>query len=111
DTEMEDPLSRVNGVIPPGGPDVAPRRNGQPPHQRVQPMDERRETNDRLLIRSILKRRLPVLAIGLGMQQINVALGGTLYLHLPEDLPSALPHSDPTDGPHPHPLLPPPTSP
>jgi putative glutamine amidotransferase len=105
DKEIEDLLSRVNGVILSGGPDMDPRRNGQPPHQRVQPMDERRETNDRLLIRGILKRRLPVLAIGLGMQQINVALGGSLYLHLPEDLPRALPHTDRTEGPHRHALL------
>jgi putative glutamine amidotransferase len=105
DKEIDDLLGRVHGVVLTGGPDMDPRRNGQPQHQRVQPMDERREVNDKLLIRGILKRRMPVLAIGLGMQEINVALGGTLYLHLPEDLPRALPHTDRSEGPHRHALL------
>jgi putative glutamine amidotransferase len=105
DKELEDLLNRVDGVILTGGPDMDPRRNGQAPHQRVQPMDERRELNDRQLVRGILKRRLSVLGIGLGMQQLNVALGGSLYLHLPDDLPRALPHRDRCDGPHRHALL------
>jgi len=48
---------------------------------------------------------MPLLAIGLGMQQLNAALGGTLYWHLPEDLPRALPHRDLTGEPHRHALL------
>jgi putative glutamine amidotransferase len=39
------------------------------------------------------------------MQQLNVALGGTLYLHLPEELPRAMPHRDPTGYPHRHTIL------
>jgi putative glutamine amidotransferase len=105
DKELEDLLNRVDGLILSGGPDMDPRRNGQQPHPRVQPMDERREINDRQLLRGIIKRRLPVLGIGLGMQQINVALGGTLYMHLPEDLPRALPHKDRAEGPHRHALI------
>src|SRR5262249_50886357 len=50
-------------------------------------------------------RRIPVLAIGLGMQQLNVTLGGTLYLHLPEELPRAMPHRDPTGQAHRHLVL------
>jgi putative glutamine amidotransferase len=49
---------------------------------------------------------MPLLAIGLGMQQINAAFGGTLFLHLPEDLPRAMPHVDTAnDGPHRHLVL------
>jgi putative glutamine amidotransferase len=32
-------------------------------------------------------------------------VGGTLFLHLPEDLPSALPHLDSTDPDHRHALV------
>lgn len=87
-------LARVDGFILSGGLDMDPRRSGLPHHQAVKPMAERRETSDRVLIRCLLKRRTPLLAIGLGMQQLNVALGGTLYMHLPEDKPRALPHTD-----------------
>ena len=45
---------------------------------------------------------MPVLGIGVGMQQLNVFAGGTLYLHLPADNPKAMPHFDPTGGPHRH---------
>jgi putative glutamine amidotransferase len=38
------------------------------------------------------------------MQLLNVTLGGTLFLHLPEDLPRALPHRDPIDPAHRHAL-------
>ena len=51
------------------------------------------------------ERQVPVLGIGLGMQQLNAALGGSLYLHLAEEQPRALPHYDPTGGPHHHAVL------
>jgi putative glutamine amidotransferase len=38
------------------------------------------------------------------MQLLNVAQGGNLFLHLPEDLPNALPHKDSLDPAHRHTL-------
>ncbi len=38
--------------------------------------------------------RIPTLAIGLGMQTMNVICGGTLFQHLPEDIPRGLHHRD-----------------
>jgi putative glutamine amidotransferase len=46
-----------------------------------------------------------MLGIGLGLQQINVALGGSLFLHLPTDLPRAMPHRESGGGPHRHAVL------
>lgn len=103
--ELYDLLDRVDGFILSSGLDLDPRRQQLPPHRAVQPMAERREENDRLLVRYLLKRQLPILAIGTGMQLLNVLCGGTLYLHLPEDLPRALPHRDNTSGPHRHAVL------
>jgi putative glutamine amidotransferase len=105
DGPLDDLLDRIDGIILSGGLDMDPRRAGQPRHQAVQPMAERREDSDRQLVRRVVQRRLPVLAIGLGMQQLNHACGGNLYLHLPDDLPRALPHFDPTGGPHRHAVL------
>jgi len=39
------------------------------------------------------------------MQLINLTEGGTLFLHIPEDLPKAIPHKDPTDLAHRHALV------
>jgi putative glutamine amidotransferase len=100
--ELDALLDRCDGVLLSSGPDVDPRRWGLTSHPAVQPMAERREESDRYILRRVLERKLPVLGIGVGMQQLNLALGGTLYLHLPEDLPRAMPHKDPTGAPHRH---------
>ncbi len=105
EAEFQAILDRLDGVILSGGLDLDPRRQQLPSHPAVQPMSERREESDRVLLRCLLERQTPLLAIGVGMQQLNVQCGGSLYLHLPEDLPRALPHRDPTGGPHRHAVL------
>jgi putative glutamine amidotransferase len=95
-------LDRLDGIVLCGGLDMDPRRQQQPPHRSVQPMPERREDYDRRLIRCIMDRQMPVLAIGVGMQELNVVCGGTLFVHLPEDQPRAMPHRDTSGGPHRH---------
>jgi putative glutamine amidotransferase len=106
EAEIDDLLDRLDGMILSGGLDMDPRRQGLLSHSSVQPMAERREENDRILVRRVVERQLPVLGIGLGMQQLNAACGGTLYLHIPADLPRALPHFDPScSGPHRHAVL------
>ncbi len=103
--EIDALLDRLDGVVLSGGADCDPRRWGLPTHSSVQPMAERREENDRLLVRRVLARRLPVLGIGVGAQLLNLACRGTLYLHLPEDMPRAMPHRDSSGGPHRHAVL------
>jgi putative glutamine amidotransferase len=106
EAEIDDFLDLVHGVILSGGADMDPKRLGMPSHHSVQPLPARREEHDRVLVRRVIDRKLPVLAIGLGMQQLNAALGGSLYLHIPEDQPRALPHRDPSaSGPHRHAVL------
>lgn len=98
-------IDKLAGVVLTGGPDLDPRRYGQTPTAAVNLMPPRREEADRHLLTRIFERKIPVLGIGLGMQQINVFAGGTLYLHLPTDHPRAMPHYDPTGAPHRHMVL------
>jgi putative glutamine amidotransferase len=56
-------------------------------------------------VQKIIERKMSVLAIGLGMQQLNTMMGGTLFLHLPVDQPKSMPHFDPSGGPHRHIIL------
>ena len=97
-------LEKLDGFVLAGGADLDPRRDGFMLHPTVRPMDTRRETFDRKLMRAIADRRLPVFGIGVGLQLLNVTLGGNLFLHIPEDIPSAIPHRDAQDPGHRHSL-------
>jgi putative glutamine amidotransferase len=102
EADLDALLDRVDGMVLVGGLDLDPRRQGQPTHAAVVPMAERREAFDAHLVQRIVDRQIPVLGIGVGMQQLNLAFGGSLYLHLPEEQPRAMPHYDPSGGPHRH---------
>jgi putative glutamine amidotransferase len=95
-------LEMLQGFVLVGGGDLDPRRDGYQLHSSVRPMDARREDFDRMLMHQIAELRMPLLAIGSGMQLLNISQGGNLYLHLPEDLPEAIPHRDPQDPEHRH---------
>ena len=97
-------LDQLQGFMMIGGADLDPRNDGWMLHPSVRPMDPIRETSDRILMNEIAERRLPILAIGTGMQLMNIQQGGNLFLHLKEDLPSAVPHHDPQDANHRHTL-------
>jgi putative glutamine amidotransferase len=95
-------LDTLDGVVLVGGADLDPRRDGFMLHPTVRLLDKRRETFDRTLMRMVAERKLPVFGIGVGMQLLNVQQGGNLFLHIPEDMPAALPHKDPLDASHRH---------
>ncbi|MGE3780665.1 MAG: gamma-glutamyl-gamma-aminobutyrate hydrolase family protein, partial [Pirellulaceae bacterium] len=102
EAELERVLDVLQGMVFVGGADLDPRRDGFMLHPSVRTMEPRREVFDRLLMRLVAERRLPVFAIGVGMQLLNVSQGGNLFLHLPEDLPTAIPHKDLQDPGHRH---------
>jgi putative glutamine amidotransferase len=95
-------LDELDGVVMVGGADLDPRNDGYMLHPSLRLIDSRREESDRLLVKLIAKRRIPVFGIGSGMQLINISQGGNLHLHIPEDLPKALPHTDSLDSAHRH---------
>jgi putative glutamine amidotransferase len=103
--EIDALLNLCAGIVLTGGADMDPRRNGQQPTAAVNPMPARREDADRYLLAKIFEQRIPVLGVGVGMQQLNVFAGGTLFLHLPAECPKALPHFDQMGAPHRHMVL------
>ena len=103
--EIDAMLDKLDGIVLTGGLDMDPRRNGQAMSNSIQLMADRRDANDRILVRRVIEREVPVLAIGVGMQQLNVLMGGTLFLHLPLDVAKSMPHFDPSGGPHRHIVL------
>ena len=98
-------LEVVSGVVMIGGADLDPRRDGFMLHPSIRLLDPRREEFDRMLMELACRRRMPVFGIGVGVQLLNVCQGGNLFLHIPEDMPRALPHLDPMDRAHRHALV------
>ena len=105
ENDIDQILDMVDGVLMTGGADLDPRRDGYMVHPSLHLMAPERESFDRALIRKVYERRIPFYGIGAGMQLLNVALGGTLFLHIAEDIPTALPHRDPHDPYHRHALV------
>lgn len=105
DSSLAALLERLDGFVLIGGADLDPRNDGFMLHASVKPMEPRRERFDRRLMHELFERRVPVFGIGSGMQLMNVVCGGNLFLHIPEDLPHALPHRDAHDPNHRHSLV------
>src|SRR4051812_46694586 len=76
-------LDRVDGLLLPGGIDVAPHRYGQEPHPNLGDVDEAQDVFEIAIAREAWRRRMPLFAICRGIQLLNVALGGTLIQDIP----------------------------
>ncbi len=72
-------LARFDGVLLPGGGDLAPHRYGAADtHDSVYDVDDLQDAFDLQVARKALESGIPLLAICRGLQVVNVALGGTL---------------------------------
>ena len=89
---LDELLSRLDGVLFSGGGDVHPERYGSSPHPLVDFVDEDRDRVEALLVNHALKQGKPIFGICRGLQLINVALGGTLYEDLGDQLPGSIQH-------------------
>ncbi|GEC05061.1 gamma-glutamyl-gamma-aminobutyrate hydrolase [Streptomyces spinoverrucosus] len=79
DAEVADRLRRFDGVLIPGGGDLAPHCYGATDtHDTVYDVDDLQDTFDLEVARRALDLGLSLLAICRGLQVVNVALGGTL---------------------------------
>lgn len=82
----------LDGLLLPGGEDVAPERYRQERHPRLGPVDEVRDELELTLADWALRDDLPMLGICRGIQVLAVAAGGTLYQDLASELPSSIEH-------------------
>lgn len=76
----------ADGVLLPGGGDLAARWSGQRPHAAQYDVDETQDAFDLALARVALRDAIPLLAICRGTQVVNVARGGDLVQDLTETL-------------------------
>ncbi|MBE8477613.1 gamma-glutamyl-gamma-aminobutyrate hydrolase family protein [Streptomyces justiciae] len=77
--DVPERLARFDGVLLPGGGDLAPHRYGATDtHDTVYDVDDVQDDFDLEVARAALDLDRPLLAICRGLQVVNVALGGTL---------------------------------
>ncbi|WP_198375633.1 gamma-glutamyl-gamma-aminobutyrate hydrolase family protein [Neoroseomonas rubea] len=94
-------LPHLDGLILTGSrSNVWPGHYEGPPHAEGTPEDLQRDATTLPLIRAAIAAGVPLLAICRGMQELNVALGGSLDQRI-QDLPGRMDHSTPSDQPVP----------
>jgi putative glutamine amidotransferase len=81
---LESLLGRIDALVLSGGPDVDPRRYGEPRHVQSDSPRTERDEFELALVDQARQADTPTLAICRGMQVLNVALGGALHQHLPD---------------------------
>ncbi len=89
-------LDQLDALIFTGGGDIDPVHYGGRPHETIYGTDAERDRSELGLIAKILHRpEIPALCICRGLQVLNVALGGTLIEHLPEEVGETVRHRKP----------------
>jgi putative glutamine amidotransferase len=86
---IDDPdevLDRVDGLVLAGGSDIDPTFYGADRHPKTTSTVPQRDRVELAIGRRAVERDIPVLGICRGMQLLNVAFGGTLLQHIPDDV-------------------------
>jgi putative glutamine amidotransferase len=82
----------LDGILFTGGGDIAPETFHGEAYSHVDNVDKERDEMELFLVREAAKEERAFLGICRGFQVVNVALGGTLYTHIPDQIPNALKH-------------------
>lgn len=88
---------RLDGIVLPGGADIAPQEYGEKPIGDLNVVEAARDRTELTLARWAFADDLPTLGICRGQQVLNVALGGSLWQDLRHQGVTQVEHSD-ADG-------------
>ena len=97
-------MERADGLMLTGGGDIDPAVYGGQTHETVYMVDADRDRMEMAMVKAAIADGLPTLAICRGSQVVNIALGGTLHVHLPEVVGETIKHRLPPREPVPHPV-------
>lgn len=89
-------LARIDGLVVTGGAfDVDPALFGAAERHATVKLKTRRTAFELAMVGGALERDMPILGICGGQQLLNVALGGTLIQHIPDEVADSLAHEQP----------------
>lgn len=84
DDEVAARLAVADGVLLPGGGDLAAHWSGQEPHPTQYDVDDEQDAFDLAIARVTIARGIPLLAVCRGMQVVSVARGGSVVQEMAE---------------------------
>jgi putative glutamine amidotransferase len=82
----DEALDVIDGLILAGGDDIDPASYGAERHAQTKHTVPERDRAELALARRAIERDMPLLGVCRGMQLMNIAFGGTLSQHLPEQV-------------------------
>jgi gamma-glutamyl-gamma-aminobutyrate hydrolase PuuD len=83
---VDETLDALDGLVFSGGNDMDPSTYGAEAHRTTSGTNPARDAGELALLTAALARDLPVLAVCRGFEVLNVARGGDLVQHLPEQV-------------------------
>ena len=84
--------TRLDGILFSGGGDIATDYFNGEDHPAISGIEPARDALELGMVREVVAAGKPFLGICRGLQSVNVALGGTLYTHIPDQVPNSLVH-------------------
>jgi putative glutamine amidotransferase len=82
----------LGGILLTGGGDIDIKHFSGTHHPKIDEVDEERDSLELPMLRFAVEDKKPFLGICRGCQVVNVALGGTLYTHIPDQLKTDIRH-------------------
>jgi putative glutamine amidotransferase len=92
--DLNELYSHLQGILFSGGGDISLKYFDGVQHSSIHEVDEARDVTELSLLRQSVQHEKPFLAICRGLQVMNVALGGTLHTHIPDQIPNSLKHDN-----------------
>mgnify|MGYP003966156251 FL=1 len=92
DDQLDGIFPLLDGLLLTGGGDIDPQSYGVQTQSQLMLVDRDRDRVEIQITHKALDVGLPFLGICRGHQLINVALGGTLYTDIADEIPNALQH-------------------
>jgi gamma-glutamyl-gamma-aminobutyrate hydrolase PuuD len=87
-----DVIATADGLLLPGGGDILPSLYGEAAHPSFSAAEAGRDDYELELARRAVEANLPLLAICRGAQVLNVACGGSLVQHIPDQVGTLVNH-------------------
>jgi putative glutamine amidotransferase len=91
---IDELMQLLDGIILSGGGDVDPALYSDGEHAQVYWVDRERDQFEIDLVKRSIAADMPTLCICRGMQVLNVALGGSLIQHIPDEIENAIAHRE-----------------